>query len=71
MPKKNRKPPVGIDDFVIIGIYGIWSKLDRKIIFISLDQEEVELEYDMEGYSDLTHAIVFLNAAYDASSLEP
>lgn len=70
MSKNNRKPPLSIDDCVIVGIYGIWSKLDRRVIFISLDPEEVELEFDMEGYSDLTHAIVFLNAAYDTSSLE-
>jgi hypothetical protein len=54
---------------MVLGIYGIWSKEEKRVIYISLDQEEVELEYDMEGYPEETHAIVFMNAAYDISSL--
>ncbi len=67
----SNKPSPFPRNMMLIGIYGIWSKTDKKVIYISLDQEEVELEYDMEGYSEDTHAIVFLNAAYDVSSLEP
>jgi len=55
---------------MMLGIYGIWSKAEKKIIYITLDKEEAELEYDMEGYSENTHRVVFLNAAYDISSLE-
>lgn len=55
---------------MVLGIYGIWSKVDKKIVHITLDQEESELEYDMEGYTEDTHVLVFLNAAYDISSLE-
>lgn len=56
---------------MVLGIYGIWSKVEKKVIYITLEQEEAEMEFDMEGYLDETHAIVFLNAAYDLSSLEP
>ena len=56
-------------NMILLGIYGIWSKEEKRVIYISLDQEEVELEFDMEGYPDETHAVVFLNTAYDISSL--
>lgn len=52
-----------------LSIYGIWSKEDNKIIFISLNIDNVELTYDMEGYSDESHVIVCLDAIYDASNL--
>jgi len=66
MPRKT----LPSNKWMALGIYGIWSKAEKKIIYISLDQEEVEMEYDMEGYIDETHVIVFLDATYDVSSLE-
>lgn len=67
MKKLLKTPPA----WVTIQAYGIWSKSDKKIIFINLDLEEVELEYDMEGYEEDTHVIVCLDGKYDVSSLEP
>jgi hypothetical protein len=65
---KKRKPASLL---ATLTIYGIWSKEERGIIFIGLDPEEVELEYDMEGYSKNTHLIVSMPTYYDISSLEP
>jgi hypothetical protein len=58
--------PEGI---VLLNLYGIWSRDEEKIIFASLNEEDVRLEYDMEGYDDNTHMVVSLACAYDASSL--
>jgi hypothetical protein len=68
MPRKPSPPP---PNWAEIGIYGIWSKADKHVIFISLSEEDVELEYDMEEYSEETHVIVFLSTLCDISSLEP
>jgi hypothetical protein len=53
-----------------ITIYGIWSKEQKKIIFVGLDKEEVEIEYDMEGYPEETHRIFSMETYYDISNLE-
>jgi hypothetical protein len=55
---------------VTLTIYGIWSKEEKRIIFIGLDIEEVEMEYDMEGYTKETHYVVTMPTYYDVSSLE-
>lgn len=57
------------NNFIFLTIYGIWSKEKKDIIFVSLDKDETELEYDMEGYEDATHALVCLETGYDISSL--
>ena len=41
-----------------------------RVIFVGLDQEEVETEYDLEGYQEETHVIVQMVTYYDVSSLE-
>lgn len=69
MPKK-RSSPVLPENMMMLGIYGIWSRDEKRVVYITLDKEEAEMEYDMEGYHEVTHVIVFLNAAYDVSSLE-
>jgi len=55
---------------MVIPIYGIWSIAKKMVIFIRLSLEETETEYDLEGYTEDTHVIVCLHAAYDVSSLE-
>jgi hypothetical protein len=55
---------------VTLTIYGIWSKEKKGIIFIGLDPEEVEMEYDMEGYTEDTHYVVSMPTYYDVNSLE-
>lgn len=55
---------------IVVPIYGIWSKKDKKITYVSLQKYDVELEYAMEGYSNETHVVVCLKAIYDVSSLE-
>lgn len=68
---KKRKSSEKLSPSIIsLLIYGIWSKEDRRIIFIGLKQEDVEDEYDLEGYTEDTHAIVQMPTFYDASSLE-
>ncbi len=51
-------------NIIYLTIYGIWSKEERNIIFVSLDKEEVEMDYDMEGYGEDTHAIICLQTGY-------
>lgn len=58
------------ESFESVDIYGIWHRKNRKVIFVSLSQEETELEYDLEGYIEQSHVIVCLSAFYDLSSLE-
>lgn len=54
---------------LVVPIYGIWSKADKKITYVSLQKDDAELEYGMEGYSDETHLVVCLKAVYDISNL--
>ena len=67
MKKSSKSLPSSL---VTIQAYGIWSKKRKQIVFISLDSEDAELEYDMEGYEEDTHVIVCLDGKYDVSNLE-
>lgn len=68
--KKRKTSKKQLPSFVSLLIYGIWSKEDKRVVFISLEQEDVETEYDLEGYSEETHVIVAMPTYYDISSLE-
>jgi len=68
--KKRKTSKKQLPSFVSLLIYGIWSKEDKRVVFISLEQEDVETEYDLEGYSEETHTIVAMPTYYDISSLE-
>lgn len=64
MKKKKLKPVISLK------IYGIWSKMDEKIMYVSLNKADLELEYGLEKYKEDTHLVVCLDATYDISSLE-
>ena len=69
MPKKRKALKNGPSNSMTLRIYGIWAKEDNRIIYINLSQEDTEMEYDMEDYTDETHLLVCLDAKYDLSSL--
>lgn len=39
-------------------IYGIFNFKDRKIVYVDLDLDKIEFEFDLEGYDPETHDIV-------------
>lgn len=67
---KSKKKSSKDAPFLELNIYGIWDKKTKTIIFVALKEEDVELEYDMEGYSEDSHLIVSMMTYYDFSSLE-
>lgn len=54
---------------VAIQVFGIWSKEKNKMIYVNLEQEDIETEFEMEGYDDDKYAIVCMDAMYDVSAL--
>ena len=69
MPKKKKTSPSLPPNMVSLCVYGIWSKEAKKVIFVSLNFEDAEMEFDIEGYPENTHAIVQMVTVYDVSSL--
>jgi len=68
---KKRKTSKSLPSSLIaLNIYGIWSKEDKRIIFVGLNQEEVEAEYEFEAYNEETHVMVQMITYYDISNLE-
>jgi hypothetical protein len=73
MPKKvskaktSRKLPKGFSE---ISFYGIWDRVENRLIYISMDQEMVETEFDLEGYDQDQFAICRLETVIDVKSLE-
>jgi hypothetical protein len=65
--KSSQSSPSSIRSFCF---YGIWSHETSQIIFIAMTYEDVEMEFDLEGYSKATHAIVKIEHYYAISSLE-
>lgn len=71
MPSKKKRLSAFLrPSLVTLDLYGIWSILEKKIIFIGLNVEDVEFEYDIEQYCSKTHVIVCLKTVYDVSNLE-
>jgi hypothetical protein len=71
MPKKKKKlSKRSIRSLMAVRIYGIWSRADQRIVFVSLQEEETEMEFDMEGYDSPDYRLVALETYYDVSSLE-
>ena len=54
---------------VSIKFFGIWSKEKQEMVYVNLDQEDIEAEFEMEGYDDDKYAIVCMDALYDISVL--
>jgi hypothetical protein len=51
-------------------IHGIWDSNKKQIIFISLNEDDADLEYEMEQYSEPYYKIVSMKTIYDISNLE-
>lgn len=67
MQKKKRESNA---QFIHLCIYGIWSKDDKRIIYVSTLQEDVETEFDLENYSDEKYMILRLETMYNVNGLE-
>lgn len=65
--KKSSKLPKG---FVNLSFYGIWDKENQELVFISLDQDSIEMEYELEGYDDDRFATCYLPVVIDIKNLE-
>jgi hypothetical protein len=68
MPKKRNSEKSKI---VVVHLYGIWSKRKKLLVYVSLKEDDADMEFDMEGYSDDHYALVKLDTQYDISSLAP
>lgn len=57
MKKKNRLPSRQAKAKVY-NIYGIFDYKRNTLLYVNLSQEEVELEYDIEGYDEEHYDII-------------
>jgi len=57
-PSKNKKTVLKKLRPSVYLIYGIFDFKNEKLIYVSLDQEEVELKFELEDYSDEDYDII-------------
>lgn len=57
-PQKNKKTILKKLRPEVYLIYGIFDFKNKKLIYVSLDQEEVELKFELEDYSEDDYDII-------------
>lgn len=57
-------------NLVAIRLYGIWSRIKNKLVYVSVNEDDAEWEFDMGEYSEKKYALIILDTQSDISSLE-
>jgi hypothetical protein len=69
MPRKRKKSVKDSVDWLILRVYGIWSKADNRLVYVSLLKEDMKTEFELERYKENDYLMVCLDATYDIKSL--
>ena len=59
--KTNKTIKLGKNDQTTYCIYGLINTTTNELVYVSLNQEEAELELDLGEYDDGKHALVSFN----------
>lgn len=58
MPPKSKKAILKKLQSKVYLIYGIFDFKNEELIYISLDEADVELKFDLEGYDDEDFGVI-------------
>ena len=64
-PQKKKKTILKKLQPEVYTIYGIFDFTRKKLVYVTLDEEEVELKFELEDYSDEEYDIITVKIMLD------